>query len=75
MIEVHKAFFDIGKSGIWNVGTGEIKSFDEVARIIAIETNAKIKEIPMPENLKTGYQKYTRANMNKTNWTISENYK
>ena len=75
VIEVHKAFFDIGKSGIWNVGTGEIKSFDEVARIIAIETNAKIKEIPMPENLKTGYQKYTRANMNKTNWTISENYK
>ena len=70
VIDVHKKFFDITESGIWNVGTGETKSFDEVAREIASETGAEVVEIPMPANLRGGYQTYTKADLTKLNGTI-----
>lgn len=52
-------------SGIFNIGTGKPVSFLDVASCIARKYNAKITEIPMPENLKAGYQKFTKANLNK----------
>lgn len=70
VIDVHKKFFDITESGIWNVGTGKTKSFDEVAREIASETGAEVVEIPMPANLRGGYQTYTKADLTKLNSTI-----
>lgn len=73
VIDVHKKFFDITDSGVWNVGTGEATSFEDVAKQIASETGAKIVEIPMPENLRKGYQAYTKADLTKLNETLGGN--
>jgi hypothetical protein len=37
----------------------------DVAMSVALETNAEIVTVPMPEI--SGYQRYTRADMTKTN--------
>lgn len=70
VIEVHKKFFDISVSGVWNVGTGECKSFMDVAIEISDQYNAKIEQIPMPDNLLNSYQKFTKANLDKLNSTL-----
>jgi ADP-L-glycero-D-manno-heptose 6-epimerase len=70
VIDVHKKFFDITESGVWNVGTGVAKSFEAVAQQIAAETGAKIEEIPMPEHLRGGYQAYTQADLTKLTNTL-----
>jgi hypothetical protein len=38
----------------------------DVARQVASETGAEIKEVPMPAQLRRNYQPYTRADMTKT---------
>jgi ADP-L-glycero-D-manno-heptose 6-epimerase len=65
VVKVHKHFFDLTASGVYNLGTGKAKSFMDVARDIASDTGAEIVEVPMPR-LK-GYQRYTCADMTKTN--------
>jgi len=65
VVEVHKTFLDIKKSGIWNVGTGTPKSFEHVAKEIAKKYKARIEYIDMPENLKNHYQAYTCADLTK----------
>ena len=64
VIKVHKHFFDVHASGVYNLGTGKAKSFMDVARDVASDTGAEIVEVPMP-NL-VGYQRYTCADMTKT---------
>lgn len=71
VIEVHKRFFDINESGVWNLGTGVPKSFRQVAEEVAEKYNAKIVEIPMPEHIKMQYQKYTCADLTKLNNTLN----
>nr|QMP83635.1 MAG: ADP-L-glycero-D-manno-heptose 6-epimerase [Caudoviricetes sp.] len=51
------------QSGIYDVGTGSPKSFYDVAVEVG-GSDSVIDWIPMPENLKEHYQKYTKANMN-----------
>ena len=63
IIRTHRKFFDVPKSGVWNVGTGRSQSFKEIAELIASETGAKIEVIPMPKL--SGYQKFTQANLTK----------
>lgn len=63
VINVHKQFFNVQESGIWNVGTGKARSFQDVAEEIAKKYNAKIEYIPMPEKLKGQYQEYTQADI------------
>jgi len=65
VIDIHKTFFKVKETGIWNVGTGTAKSFKQVAEEIAEKYNAKIEYIPMPENVKNQYQSYTCANIDK----------
>ena len=72
VVDVHKKFFKINESGIWNIGTGEAKSFEQVAREIALKHNAIIKYIPMPDNIKLHYQAYTKADVTKLNKTLNE---
>jgi ADP-L-glycero-D-manno-heptose 6-epimerase len=78
--KLHEKMFDIDESGIWNVGTGNATSFETVGRSIAKKYGADIKYVPMPENLKAQYQKYTCANLDKLNaivdmdWTSIEDY-
>ena len=62
MVEIHKRFFDIQQSGVWNVGTGVATSFFDIAQKIADKTNAKITEIPIPENIQKQYQYFTQSN-------------
>jgi ADP-L-glycero-D-manno-heptose 6-epimerase len=65
VIEIHKKFFEIDKSGIWNVGTGRTMSFLDVAKLARAEFGAEIETIPMPDL--PGYQKFTQANVLKLN--------
>lgn len=65
VIEIHKKFFNINKSGIWNVGTGNTISFKEIAELVSAEFKTIIKTIPMPDL--PGYQKFTKANVLKIN--------
>lgn len=65
--KVHEKFFDIKESGLWNVGTGSTHSFRDIANAIAAKQNATVIEIPMPEDLKPQYQKYTCADLTKLN--------
>jgi len=65
VVDVHKQFFNVKETGIWNVGTGKPKSFKSVAEEIAEKYNAEIVEIPFPEHLKDQYQEYTCADLTK----------
>jgi len=65
VIDVHKKFFNVKESGIWNVGTGMPQSFQHVAETIAKNTSAGIEYIPMPDDIKSQYQKYTCADLTK----------
>ncbi|GEA61396.1 ADP-glyceromanno-heptose 6-epimerase [Vibrio comitans] len=53
-------------SGIFNLGTGNAASFEEVAKA-AIKHHGKgvIETIPFPEHLKGAYQEYTQADLTK----------
>jgi ADP-L-glycero-D-manno-heptose 6-epimerase len=53
----------VNGSGIWNVGTGSPTSFEAVAKEIAKKYNAEIDYIPMPDDIKNQYQKYTCADL------------
>ena len=68
VVETHLKFFDVKESGIWNVGTGAPTSFWDIARSF----NAQIVEVPMPDVLRSNYQKYTCADMSKTKETLSK---
>ena len=50
------------ESGIYDLGSGRVYSFREVAEIIAKKYGAEIKEIPFPEHLKDKYQYNTVSN-------------
>jgi ADP-L-glycero-D-manno-heptose 6-epimerase len=63
VIDVHKAFFKVPKSGIWNVGTGIARSFLSVAE----EVGGPIVAVPMPSDLKSTYQRYTQADLTELN--------
>ena len=62
IVATHLAFLNSQESGIFNIGTGTTQSFLEVAEYF----NVPIETIPMPEQLKASYQKYTCADMTKT---------
>ena len=52
-------------SGIFNLGSGAVSSFKEVADIIASKENAKIEIIPFPPQYKDAYQYWTCADLKK----------
>lgn len=52
------------KSGIFNCGTGQARSFNALAkRLIALNGNGKINYIAFPEHLKGAYQSFTQADL------------
>jgi len=67
VIDVHKAFFKVPKSGIWNVGTGIAKSFLSVAE----EVGGPVVAVPMPSDLKSTYQRYTQADLGELHRILS----
>jgi ADP-L-glycero-D-manno-heptose 6-epimerase len=52
------------KSGIFNVGTGKSRSFNDMAKaVIAWHGSGEIEYIPFPEHLKGRYQSFTEADI------------
>ena len=78
--KLHEKMFDVDQSGIFNVGTGNPVSFQTVAETIANKHNAGIIYTPIPDNIKSQYQKYTCADLTNLNsvvdmqWTNIEDY-
>jgi ADP-L-glycero-D-manno-heptose 6-epimerase len=70
--EIHERFLDVDESGIWNVGTGTTRSFQDVAEEIVRDTGAKIEYIDMPETIRVQYQIYTCADITKLKRTLDE---
>jgi len=54
-------------SGIYNLGTGSARSFNELAQIIfkEVKKKLKVKYFDMPKQLEKQYQNYTKADMKK----------
>jgi ADP-L-glycero-D-manno-heptose 6-epimerase len=50
-------------AGVYNVGTGQARSFADLIRAVftALNREAKIEFVPMPEDLKGKYQYFTQA--------------
>jgi ADP-L-glycero-D-manno-heptose 6-epimerase len=72
VIEVHKIFLSIPESGIWNIGTGKVRSFAQIAEQVRAETGCDIDYIPMPKQLESSYQIYTQADLTKLHNTIEK---
>jgi ADP-L-glycero-D-manno-heptose 6-epimerase len=51
-------------SGIYDIGTANPISFQEVAELVTKKENGKINTIPFPDHLVGKYQSYTCADMN-----------
>ncbi len=59
-------FFENQKSGIFNLGTGNAESFNEVAEaVIKHHGKGEVETIPFPDHLKGAYQEYTQADLTK----------
>ncbi|MYM60772.1 ADP-glyceromanno-heptose 6-epimerase [Vibrio sp. OCN044] len=59
-------FMTSGVSGIFNLGSGNAESFEEVAKaVIKYHGKGTIETIPFPEHLKGAYQEYTEADLTK----------
>ncbi len=59
-------FMQNGKSGIFNLGTGNAESFNEVAKaVIQYHGKGEVETIPFPEHLKGAYQEFTQADLTK----------
>ena len=57
-------------SGIFNIGTGNSQSFNEVANsVINYHGKGEINYIPFPEELKDNYQSFTEADLTKLRTT------
>lgn len=67
VIDIHLKFLKVKESGVFNIGSGKPMSFLDIANTF----NVKVVEIPMPEILKSNYQKYTCADMTKTRKTLA----
>ncbi len=64
--KVNLWFMQHGVSGIFNCGTGNAESFQEVAKaVIKHHGKGQIETIPFPEHLKGAYQEYTQADLTK----------
>lgn len=51
-------------SGLYNLGTGKCRTFNDVARaVIAWHGRGRVEYIPFPENLAGSYQSFTEADM------------
>jgi ADP-L-glycero-D-manno-heptose 6-epimerase len=58
------AWQQAGKSGIFNLGTGQARSFNDVATaVLKWHGSGRIVYIPFPEHLRGSYQSYTQADL------------
>lgn len=63
-VKVNLHFFENRQNGIFNCGTGEARSFMDIAGIIQRqEPHAEVELIPFPAHLKGKYQTFTQADL------------
>ncbi len=63
-IKVKKWLMQNNISGIFNVGTGKSRSFNDVAKnVISVMKKGNIEYVDFPDGLKEQYQAYTQANL------------
>jgi len=55
-----------GKSGVYNVGTGKARSFQNIADILQKELGTDLGNLYIPNPFKTQYQFYTEADISNT---------
>ncbi len=66
VVKVVRFFFETGKSGIFNCGTGQERSFMDMAHIFTtLHSNCHINTVPFPDHLKGKYQAFTKADVTK----------
>lgn len=69
VVKVNLWFFEQAKKqmdlrGIYNVGTGQARTFNDIARtLIRLKAKGKISYVPFPEHLKGAYQSFTQADL------------
>jgi ADP-L-glycero-D-manno-heptose 6-epimerase len=63
--KIHEKMLHQNVSEIFNVGTGSPISFEQVANLICEKYNVSKSYISMPDDLKTQYQSYTKADISK----------
>lgn len=67
VVSTQMKFLSIPESGVWNLGSGQARSFLDVARDITHD----IRFIDMPDQLKHSYQSYTCADLSHVNDTLA----
>lgn len=67
---LHLEFIAHKVSGIWNIGTGNPTSFEDVATIVRKRYGGSLEYINMPDAIKNSYQKYTCADISKLESTL-----
>lgn len=72
VIDLQKKLMKSNSYGIFNIGTGKSKSFEQVAIEISQQYQVDIEEIPMPEDIAGYIQWYTCADMTKTHTAIAK---
>ena len=72
VVGIHKRFFDVPESGLWNIGTGQVRSFAQVAREVQLDTGCAIDYIAMPKELEASYQTYTQADLTHLHSTLEK---
>ena len=67
VVAVNLWAFDMrAPSGVYNVGTGSSRTFNDLARaVIAAHGSGRIEYIPMPADLAGAYQAYTEADISR----------
>lgn len=70
VLDYHERFLDSNANGIFNIGTGKCKTFEDVAYEIARQYNARVVEVPMPKEISNYIQWFTCADMTKTKTTL-----
>lgn len=64
--DMHQRFLAVDSSGIFNIGTGTVQSFLQVAQSFGVPIHTR----PMPQELWHSYQWYTCADMTKTHQAL-----
>lgn len=67
VVDTHLKFLRVAESGVWNVGTGQTRSFKDIAQLYTDQ----IRTVPLPEDLRTSYQTYTCADVSKLQATLA----
>lgn len=66
VVDTHMKFLDVLESGVWNVGTGQVQSFAQIASAFDVPVDL----VDMPPELVHSYQTYTCADLSKIKTTL-----